>query len=100
MMNPVGTCLTRSTVPPLPAPNSFKTSKSSLRKSKLNSTPSSKSREARADDNADEDDAVVEDEDKDGVEGNSGVEESNEGVDDVLIPNLGATCIGAGVARF
>lgn len=93
MMKPVGTCLTRSTVPPLPAPSSFSTSKSSLRKSRLNSTPSSRSREANAEDKADE---AVEDEDNDGVDGNNGVESSTGVEFIVLIPNRGATCIGAG----
>lgn len=38
----VAACITLLTVPPLPAPSSFKTMRSSLRKSNLNSTPISK----------------------------------------------------------
>lgn len=39
MITFVDACMTLLTVPPLPAPNSFNTTRSSLRKSSLNSSP-------------------------------------------------------------
>lgn len=76
MMALVGPCRHRLTVPPFPHPSSLSTSKSSLRRSSLNSTPSSSV--ASCSESLlwyDERVEAAEDDEREGVDGRSGGEE-------------------------
>lgn len=76
MMALVGPCRHRLTVPPFPHPSSLSTSKSSLRRSSLNSTPSS--RVASCSESLlwyDERVEAVDDDEREGVEGSNGGDE-------------------------